>query len=84
MSHDNHADTLLQSLHDLYQRHLLTDVVLVVGGREFSVHITVLVSYSQYFKNMLGTTLFYNDRHYLKSWYLHLYNNLEVMIWITS
>ena len=67
MCHDNHADTLLHSLQDLYERHLLTDVVLVVEGTEFSAHITVLVSYSRYFKNMLDTPMLYNEHHHLTS-----------------
>ena len=39
MHEDGHANTLLKTLQDLYQRHLLTDVVLVMEGTEFSADI---------------------------------------------
>ena len=48
-----HAQLLLQHLRTLYQRHLLTDVVLLVEDRSFPAHAAVLVAYSKYFQGVL-------------------------------
>lgn len=51
-----HAALLLTQLRQLYERHLLTDLVLHTDdGREFRTHKSVLVSFSSYLMSLLNS-----------------------------
>ena len=64
----DHATSLLSQLRHLYQRHLLTDLVLLTeDGYEFPVHKNVLVSLSGYFMGLLSSGTLSDERVCLQS-----------------
>ena len=66
---DKHPAQLLTAMNDLYRRQLMTDVVLVAEGREFSVHIVVLAAYSMHFKKMVDSGCVFRSglQHHISS-----------------
>ena len=53
MATEQHSRVLMQQLHGLYRRGVLTDVVLTVEGQAIKTHAAVLVAFSAYFQSLL-------------------------------